>query len=109
MNFMFYGALENFSLLKKLKDLINSAALIWMFCRKTLYSKIETIHHRTLKVIYGIDDSYNNLLLCSNSVSIYQRHLRFLVTEICKSISQINPEFLWSFFKQKKLPYNPTI
>ena len=77
-----------------------------MFCRKTFYSKIEKIHHRTLKVIYGIDDSYNNLLLSSNSVSIHQRHLRFLVTEIFKSISQINPEFMWSFFKQKKLSYN---
>ena len=31
-----------------------------------------------------------------------QRHLRFLVTEIFKSISQINPEFKWLFFKQKK-------
>ena len=64
----------------------NYAPLIWMFCRKTLYSKIEKIHHRTLKVVYGIDDSYNNLLLSSNSVSIHQRHLRFLVTEIFKSI-----------------------
>ena len=84
----------------------NYAPLIWMFCRKTLYSKIEKIHHRTLKVVYGIDDSYKNLLLSSNSVSIHQRHLRFLVTEIFKSISQINPEFMWSFFKPKKLSYN---
>ena len=38
------------------------APLIWMFCRKTLYSKIQKIHHRTLKVVYGIDDSYKNLL-----------------------------------------------
>ena len=57
----------------------------------------------TKKVVYGIDDSYNNLLLSSNSVSIYQRHLQFLVTEIFKSISQINPEFMWLFFKPKKL------
>ena len=70
-----------------------------MFCRKVLYSKIEKIHHGTLKVVYGIDDSYRNLLLSSKSVSIHQRHLRFLVTEIFKSISQINPEFMWSFFK----------
>ena len=27
----------------------NYASLIWMFCRKTLYSKIGKIHHRTLK------------------------------------------------------------
>ena len=60
-----------------------------MFCRKTLYSKIEKIHHRTLKVVYGIDGSYNNLLLRSNSVSIHQRHLRFLVTEIFKSIQNL--------------------
>ena len=82
------------------------APLIWMFSRKTMYSKIEKIHHRDLKVVFGIDDSYNNFLLDSNSVSIHQRHLRFLVTEIFKSIPQINPEFMWSFFKAKKLCYN---
>ena len=57
-------------------------------------------------MVYGIDDYYSNLLLSSNSVPIHQRHLRFLVTEIFKSISQINPEFMWSFFKPKKLSYN---
>ena len=41
----------------------NYAPLMRMFCRKTFYSKIEKIHHSTLKVVYGIDDSYNNLLL----------------------------------------------
>ena len=81
----------------------NYEPLIWMLCRKTLYSKFEKNHHRTLKVVYGIDDSYNNILLSSNSVSIHQRHLRFLVTEIFKSTSQISPEFMWSFFKSKKL------
>ena len=76
-----------------------------MFCRKKLYSKIEKIHHRTLKVVYGMDDSDNNHLLSSNSVSIHQRHSIFS-TEIFKSISQINPQFMWLFFKLKKLSYN---
>ena len=58
----------------------NYATLMWMFCRKTFYSKIEKIHHRTLNLVYGTDDSYKNLLLSSNAVSIHQRHLRFLVT-----------------------------
>ena len=44
--------------------------------------------------------------VANNFVSIHQRHLRFLDTEIFKSISQINTEFMWSFFKQKKLSYN---
>ena len=53
-----------------------------MFSRKYLYHKIEKIHHRTRKVIYQSEESYENLLLESSSVSIHQRHLRFLVTEI---------------------------
>ena len=40
----------------------NYAPLIWMFYRKTLYSKIEKTHHRPLKVFYGIDGSYSKPL-----------------------------------------------
>ena len=77
-----------------------------MFCRKTLYHKIEKIHHRTLKVIYQSEESYENLLLESSSVSVHQRHLRFSVTEICKSTTQINPEFMWSYFTYNNNTYN---
>ena len=77
-----------------------------MLCGETLCSKIEKVHHMTLNVVYDIDDSYDNLLLSSNSVSIHQRHLRFLVIEIFKSISHINPKFMWLFFKPKKLSCN---
>ena len=82
------------------------APLLWMFCRKTLYSKIEKIHHKTLKVIHESNVSYDNLLLRSNTVSVHQRYLRFLVTEIYKSISQLSPEFVWSYFTHKDMPYN---
>ena len=84
----------------------NYAPLLWMFCRITLYSKIDKIHHRTLKVIYQSNDTYENLLLQSNTVSVHQRHLRFLMIEIYKSISQLNPQFMWSFFTHKDIPYN---
>ena len=50
-------------------------------------------------MILDVDDSYNNLLLTSNSLSIHQRHLRFLVIEIFKSISQINSNFIWWSFQ----------
>ena len=66
-----------------------------MSCRKTLYHKIEKIHHRTLKVIYQSEESYENLLLERSSVFVHQRHLRLLVTEIYKNTTQINPEFMW--------------
>ena len=68
---MLYGALEKAKILGNafIDSQFNYTPLIWTFCRKTLYSKIEKIHHRTLKVVYGIDDSYKNLLLRSTSVN----------------------------------------
>ena len=77
-----------------------------MFCRKTLYHKIEKIHHRTLKVIYQSEESYENLLLESSTVSVHQRRLRFLVTEIYKSTTQINLEFMWLYFTYNNITCN---
>ena len=77
-----------------------------MFCRKTLYSKLEKIHHKTLKIIFESNDTYDNLLWPSNMISVHQRHLRFLMTERYKSISKLNPEFMWSYFLHKDMPCN---
>ena len=84
----------------------NYAALIWMFCRKGLYLKMQKVHHKTLKVIYQSNKTYEELLELSETVSIHQRHLRFLVTEVYKSISCINSKFMCSFFTHEKSPYN---
>ena len=77
----------------------NYAVLIRMFCRKTMYHKIEKLSWH----------SKSNLpkLLESSSVSVYQGHLGFLVTEIYKSTTQINPEFMWSYFTQSYITYKP--
>ena len=88
-----------------IKSQFNYAPLIWMFSRKILYHKIEKIHHRALKVIYQCKEPYENLFLESSSVSIHQRHLRFLVTEIYKSMTQINPEFMWPYFTYSNISY----
>ena len=44
----------------------------------------------------------------SNEVSIYQKHLRDLVTKMYKSLEDINPDFMKPYFiiKKKKMPYN---
>ena len=85
---------------------LNYAPLLWMFCHKTTYLKMQKSHHKTLKVIYQSDVSYDDLLQLSNSVSLHQRHLRFLLTEIYKSTGTLNPQFMWSYFKYRKVPYN---
>ena len=57
-------------------------------------------------MIYQSNEDYCELLLKSNTVSIHQRHLRFLMTEIYKSISHLNPEFMWPYFTHRDVPYN---
>ena len=52
------------------------------------------------------NDTYDNLSLQSNTVSIYQRHLRFFSDRVYKSMSQLNPEFMWSYFTHKDMPYS---
>ena len=84
----------------------NYAPLTWMFCHKATYLKMQKILHKSLKVIYQSGASYDDLLQLSNSVSLHQRHLRFLLTKIYKSTGNLNPEFMWSYFKYRKVPYD---
>ena len=63
----------------------NYAPLPRMFCRKTLYSKIEKIHHKSLKMIYESNDIYGNQFLQSNTVTVHKKHVRFLMTGIKKT------------------------
>ena len=72
----------------------NYAPLIWMFCHKVTYLKMQEIYRKSLKVIYQSDASYDNLLQLSNSMSLHQQHLRFLLVEIYKSTGTLNPQFM---------------
>ena len=79
-----------------------------MFCRKTDYLKIEKIQYKSLKVVFNSDESLKILLffLHSNEVSIHQKRLRQLTTEIYKSLTDLSPEFIKPFFTVKELRYN---
>ena len=76
---------------------LNYARLIQIFCRKGLYLKMQKIHHKTLKVIYQSNKTYEELSELSETVSIYQRHLRFqllkftrlvVINEICQILQK---------------------
>ena len=53
-----------------------------------------------------VSDSLNLFNWPSKVNVLSQRHLRFLMMEIYKSISQLNPQFMWSFLTHKDIPYN---
>ena len=83
------------------------APLIWMSAGKTLINKICKIHHRIIQVVYDdFNKSYDELLELNNDLSIHQRHLRYLAIEGSKSIMHLNPQFMWSYFEEKPMPYN---
>ena len=85
----------------------NYAPLVWMFAGKTSINKICKIHHRTLQVIHNdYQKSYDELLDINKDVNIHQKHLRILALEVFKSITHVNPEFMWSYFNENTIPYN---
>ena len=49
---------------------------------------------------------WNILFSHSNEVSIHQKQLRQLTTDIYKSLTDLSPEFIRPFFTAKELPRN---
>ena len=58
------------------------------------------------KVVYNRNKNYDELLWDKNEVSFHQRHLRALMCEVLKSLNNLNPEFMWSYFVFKSITYN---
>ena len=54
----------------------------------------------------GCNKNYDELLRNNNEVSIHQSHLRALICEVFKSLNNLNPEFMWSYFVFKNITYN---
>ena len=72
--------------------------MIWIFCRKKDYLKIEKIQYKALKNIYSSSESYEELITRSNEMSVHQKHLCALATEIYKSLADLNPDFMKPYF-----------
>ena len=53
-----------------------------LFCRKTDYLKMEKIEYKALKIVFNSNESFGDLTLHSNEVSIHQKQLRQLTTEV---------------------------
>ena len=76
------------------------APLIWMFAGKLLISRAQKIHFRSAQVVHNTyDTTYDELLSMNSDVSIHQRHLRFLVAEVFKSVNNLNPHFTRNYFQ----------
>ena len=59
-----------------------------------------------VKFTIDYQKSYDELLDINKDVNIHQKHLRILALEVFKSITHVNPEFMWSYFNENTIPYN---
>ena len=65
--------------------------LIWMFHSRKLNNKINRIHERAIRLVYQNNLSFSELLDLDNSVTVHQKSLQVLVTEIYKVKNGIAP------------------
>ena len=64
----------------------NYCAIVWMFCSRKSKLRLGNTHKRTLRVVYNeYEKNYKDLLVDYDEVSIHQKHLKFLATEVLKS------------------------
>ena len=78
-----------------------------MFCSKSANKEINRTNKRALRLLYeDYDSSFEQLLEKDESITVHQRILQNLITEIYKTINQINPAYMWEFFVEKDMPYN---
>ena len=71
-----------------------------MFHSRKMDHRINSIHKRALKLVY--QDSQNltvqELLAKDKSISVHQKNLQFLATEIFKSKMGVSPELINDIF-----------
>ena len=78
-----------------------------MFYRKKQHLKIQKIHHKALKVVYNSNKNYDELFRDNNDFQFIKRYLRALICVVFKSLKNLNPDFMWSYFVFKKITYLP--
>ena len=82
--------------------------LVLMFHSRNTENRVNKIHERTLRLVY--DDSpylsFDGLLIIDKSVSIHQRNLQFLATEIFKVKNGVSTGLWEDIFHFVNKPYD---
>ena len=78
-----------------------------MFHSWQLNNRINKIQERALRLVYKVNKlTFDDLSKLDNSVTIHQRNLQILATEIFKVKNSLAPEIMTEFFQIKEPHYN---
>ena len=85
----------------------NYCPLIWMFHNRSLNNRVTKIHDRALRLVYqNTNLSFSEVLELENVVTIHQRNLKVVVTEILKVKNNLSPEIMKQVFDFQEPYYN---
>ena len=81
--------------------------LIWMFHNRTLNNRINRIHEQALRIVYRDKTSnFTELLQKDNVVTVHQRNLQVLATEVYKVKMGLAPQLIKELFPLSTHAYN---
>ena len=84
----------------------NYCHLVWMFCDRTLNSKVNSIQEQALRITYkDMKSDFDRLLLRDNAVPIHIRNLQLLMIEIYITKWELDPTFMKDIFIEKHSTY----
>ena len=76
----------------------NFCPLTWMCHSRRINNQVNKLHERALRLVYNDkSSSFRELLERDNSVTIYERNMQALLTEIFKVKSRAAPEIMTNF------------
>ena len=82
-------------------------SLVWMFHSRQINHKINKLHERALRIVYNDHfSSFEELLSKDKSVTVHQRNLQTLATEMYKMLNGLSPDIMQDIFKIKSNYYN---
>ena len=77
-----------------------------VFVILTLNAKINRLHERALRIAYNdYISSFEDLLVKDGSVTIHEKNLRSLVTEMFKIKNKLSPPFICDLVKESNIKY----
>ena len=80
--------------------------LVWMFHSRKINNRVNSLHERAVRVVYrDYKATFSELLSKDKSVTIHQRNLQLLVTEMFKTKNELNPKIMEEIFTFKDVDY----